>query len=185
MITTKIVTPTEVKTNAKLDDNVSDDVIDNTILLAQVEHAERPLGTELLQHLIDEEVAGTLTNDEANLLDFVTQAVSYATAERILTRLQYRVSSAGVSKLLDSEKHEPVSGQELQTLREFYRDAAAEWLRAGLDLIKENESSFPLYKKDATYDVESLQTSTGGLFFPKKNYNRWGDCDDSRGWSDC
>lgn len=173
MITAPIINESQVKSLANIDNNISDLTVANTVILAQVEYFERPLGTDLAQHLIDEEALANLTPDEQVVWDYLTQAVAYATAEKLCVRLQYRLAAGGVSKHIDTEYKEPVDGDELRSIRSFYRDSAAEYLQAALQHIKDNDDAFPLYEKNLTYDVESVNTQSGGLFFPKKNYDNY------------
>jgi hypothetical protein len=163
------ITAQEIRDRTSLDSNVSDDKINNTMILVQDMILEPLLGSIMLDVINDQVIADTLEDKYKTLLDHhVRKLLLSAVQHKIVTVLIYRFNNTGTSKS-DIDKEQILSVKEIKELRSemseyigTYGERLTKFLRANLD-------TYPLYD-DTSEGGTDATTINKGLGFYTGDY---------------
>lgn len=172
---TLLISENRVKKLTGLDENITSDQLSNFILQAQDLIVQSVLSTRFFKHIKEAVVAGTLTDDEKELLNnYIGPVLAHYSFYYALPSLNYKAKNKSVLKGT-SEEAVNVDLTEFKILRssvlvtaEFYESRLREFLCDFSHL-------FPLYLNNDGIGMPASgnQDSSTGLFIPKKNRKSW------------
>tara|TARA_R110001599_G_C11932920_1_gene629783 strand:+ start:49 stop:606 length:558 start_codon:yes stop_codon:yes gene_type:complete len=132
--------------------------IDNAILLpfvreAQKIHIETALGSDLVQHLKDEIIAGTLAGADKTLVDeYIGDCLPGYSVYMAIPYLRFKMENGNIYSKT-SETGTSLSTEEAQHLREEVLNTASYYRERMIDYIRNNTASFPAYSTNTGSDV--------------------------------
>jgi hypothetical protein len=143
--------------------NVDTDKFIQYVKIAQDKHIENYLGTDLLNKIQADIIAGSLTGDYLTLVNtYVKPALLHFTMVEYLPFSNYTIANKGVFKPL-SENAEGVSKEEIDFLMEKERDTAEYYINRLVEFLSFNAGSkFPEYY---TNNNEDVMPDKGGTSF--------------------
>lgn len=140
-----LITPTEVRKRTSLDDNVDEDKIINTIILAQDIVIEPLLGTVMFDEIKEQIIDDTLTDEYRTLIDYYIRKVLNSTIlHKISMFLIYRFNNTGVIKN-DIDRQEILSVSEIRTMRNEIEEYVGEYGSRLTAFLEANIETYPLY----------------------------------------
>lgn len=150
MGTALFISPTFLKNNTQVSDNVDVKYIREAILFAQDSEIQPILGSTLYNYfitqLIADDTGGTLAAAYLTLLtDYIQVCLKHFVVAECLLMAHYKVTNKGV-QIQDSEQSSPASTSSVDRLVEKENNKA-QWYRQRLiDYLCENSSSFTEYE---------------------------------------
>ena len=143
--------------------NVDTDKFIQYVKIAQDKHIENYLGTDLLNKIQADIIAGTLTGDYLTLVNtYVKPALLHFTMVEYLPFSNYTIANKGVFKP-SSVNAEGVSKEEIDFLMEKERDTAEYYINRLVEFLSFNAGSkFPEYY---TNNNEDVMPDKGGTSF--------------------
>ena len=132
--------------------------IDNSILLpfvreAQKLHIETALGSDLVQHLKNEIIAGTLAGADKTLVDeFIGDCLPGYSVYMAIPYLRFKMENGNIYSKT-SETGTALTTEEAQHLREEVLNTASYYRERMIDYIRNNTASFPSYSTNTGSDV--------------------------------
>ncbi len=143
--------------------NVDTDKFIQYVKIAQDKHIENYLGTDLLNKIQADIIAGTLIGDYLTLVNtYVKPALLHFTMVEYLPFSNYTIANKGVFKP-SSENAEGVSKEEIDFLMEKERDTAEYYINRLVEFLSFNAGSkFPEYY---TNNNEDVMPDKGGTSF--------------------
>lgn len=153
MATALIISTNDIKRFTTMNGNLDNDTFIQYVLISQEIHIQNYLGTDLLEKIQSDIIAGTLTG---NYLSLVTKYIKpmlihYAMSE-YLNFASYTVNNKGVFKH-SSENAETVSPQEIEKMIQAETRIAKHYTQRFLDYICNNTSLFPEYSSNDSEDM--------------------------------
>jgi radical SAM superfamily enzyme YgiQ (UPF0313 family) len=164
-----------VKNNSLIDENVDVRLILPSIRDSQELRIHPILGTPLYEDLKTKISGGTLTADDITLLDnyiapSMLQWTMYECSASML--FKYRNKSVGTKS---SENSQPIDFQDLQFLRDEWKNKAEERDKRLINYLCENDNLYPKYKEDSD-DLYPKKTAYQTSFYLGGDYsNCWRD----------
>ena len=135
------------------------------IYLAQDEHIQQFLGTDLYFKLKDDLEAGTITGDYLTLLDrYVRRATCWWSMYEVLPHLYVKTDNGSLVQRI-SEDTTTIGQQDYQAYREQTRQKAMFFTARMVDFLCYNQSLFPEY----TTNTQNQMWSDSNVF-PSNNF---------------
>jgi hypothetical protein len=167
MATALLIERSDIVKYTVLDGNTDTDKFIQFVLIAQDIHIQQYLGTDLLEKLQADIIAGTLTGDYLALLNnYVKQMLIHWALVEYLPYSAYTLANKGVYKHT-AENSDGVSKNEIDFLTEKQRTIAENYSQRFVDYICDNQSLFPEYNSNTGSDISPSSNSTiGGWYLP-------------------
>jgi len=155
MATALIISQKDIKRFTAMNGSIDSDLFLQYILIAQEIHIQNYLGSNLLEKIQDDIIAGTLTGNYLNLVTkFVKpMLIHYAMAE-YLSFAGYTISNKGVYKH-SSENAETASNQDIKELISAETRIAEHYTQRFIDFMCTNSSDYPEYNSNTSEDMNS------------------------------
>jgi hypothetical protein len=148
-----LITETDLKKYSILSGNVDTDKFIQYVSIAQDIHIKNYLGTNLLEKIQSDIVAGTLTGDYLTLTDtYVKPMLIHWALVEYLPFAAYTVANKGVFKHI-GEASTSVDKNEIDYLVEKERNIADSYTNRFIDYMCFNYSLFPEYTNNTNEDV--------------------------------
>lgn len=146
---TYLISTEFLKAHTIINNNVTDELLNNAIFEAQVIHIQQTIGTKLYEKLITlvrtNDIHQPQYADYKNLLDgYVMECTAYWALYECLPYIRYKVVNKGVATQ-NSEWSNGVDSQELNRLQESIADKAQFFTRRLSDFILQNRTLYPEY----------------------------------------
>ncbi len=152
------ISETYVKNNSLIDENVDMRLVLPSIRDAQELRMHPILGTPFYNDLKDKITGGTLNADEINLLDnYVAPSMLQSTLYECSASMLFKYRNKSVSTK-NSENSQPISYQDLQFLRDEWRNKAEERDQRLINYLCDNSTLFPKYN-EASDDLTPKKTA--------------------------
>jgi len=153
-----------VKNNTLIDENVDVRLILPAIRDCQELRIHPILGTPFYEDLKTKIAAGTLNSDEINLLDnYIAPAMAQATVYECSTSMLFKYRNKSVATK-SSENSSPIDYQDLQFLRDEWRNKTEEREARLIRFLCENDNLFPKYL-EASDDLNPRKTAYQQSFY--------------------
>jgi len=171
------ISPDFIKENSAINGNVDDKYIKNTIYLCQKLYLIPILGTTLYNEINDEIVAGSLSSDNSTLLtDYIDDCLLYYVLSEGISLFTYKIENKSVVKK-NSDNSQPIDSEEVQILRDDYKNKAELFAQRATNYLCENASTTkyasyytPGNGIDIVYPKKNNYESTWALDTPTKDY---------------
>lgn len=148
-----LISRTDVVKWTSMNGNIDTDKFIQYIAIAQDIHVQAMTGTQLLEKIQAEIIAGTLANPYLSLLtDYIKPVLIHYAMVEYLPFSAYTIANKGVYKH-GSENSETVSKDEVDFLMEKERKTAEYYKERFIDYICQNSSDFPEYNSNSGSDV--------------------------------
>ena len=148
-----LISRTDVVKWTSMNGNIDTDKFIQYIAIAQDIHIQAMTGTDLLEKIQAEIIAGTLANPYLALLtDYIKPVLIHYAMVEYLPFSAYTIANKGVYKH-GSENSETVSKDEVDFLMEKERKTAEYYKQRFIDYICQNNSDFPEYTSNSGSDV--------------------------------
>jgi hypothetical protein len=148
-----LISRTDVVKWTTMNGNIDTDKFIQYISIAQDIHIQAMTGTDLLEKLQAEIIAGTLANPYLALLtDYIKPVLIHYAMVEYLPFSAYTIANKGVYKH-GAENSETVSKDEVDFLMEKERKTADYYKQRFIDYICQNSSTFPEYNTNTGSDV--------------------------------
>ena len=170
------ISETYVKNNSVIDENVDMRLVLPSIRDAQELRLHPILGTPFYNDLKDKITGGTLNADEINLLDnYVAPSMLQWTLYECSASMLFKYRNKSVSTK-SSENSQPIDYQDLQFLRDEWKNKAEERDQRLINYLCDNSTLFPKYN-EASDDLTPKKTAyqTGFWLGGAKSTYCWRD----------
>jgi hypothetical protein len=148
-----LLTTDDVKTFTPLDGNVDKDKYVQYIKIAQDIHAQRYLGTDLLNKLQDDVSADALTGNYLTLVqNYLKPVLIHWTMVEAIPMLAINISNGGIFRH-EPENATPLSAEEIRDLVNQEKARAVYYTDRMIDYLVHNSSLFPEYLTNSNEDV--------------------------------
>lgn len=139
------ISPSTIKEEAYVDENVDDKYIRDTILLCQELYTKEMLGTALYDEVKGQIEAVALTTLNTTLRnDYIRPALKWWVLYEGMDMLNIKITNKAVMKKR-SENSDPVSLEEILNLKNKFRNYAERFDEKIRLYLIENSASYPLY----------------------------------------
>ena len=158
-----LITRKDVVKFTSVSGNLDTDTFIMRVKIAQDKHIENYLGTDLLNKIQADIIAGTLTGNYLTLVNtYVKPALLHYTMVEFLPYSNYTIANKGVFKHT-SENSEAVTKEEIDFILEKERDTAEYYVNRLVEYLSFNAGSmFPEYY---TNNNEDVYPDKGGTSF--------------------
>lgn len=158
------ISPTEIKREAYVDENVDEKYILNTILFAQELYIKEVLGSALYDEIKTQVLASTLTADNTTLLNtYIKPSLRYWVLFEAVDMFHLKITNKGIVKKR-GENSDNASTEDIQMLKDKFQNLAERNDKRMILFLCENEDTYPLYinpgngvdtiyPKGSTYDT--------------------------------
>lgn len=172
---TYLISTEFLKAHTIINNNVTDELLNNAIFEAQVVHIQQTIGTKLYEKLLNlvrtNDIHQPQYSDYKNLLDgYVMECTAYWALYECLPYIRYKVVNKGVSTQ-NSEWSNGVDSQELNRLQESIADKAQFFTRRMSDFILQNRTLYPEYIMNNK--IDELHPN-GGEYFSGFQFDSYG-----------
>jgi hypothetical protein len=172
---TYLISTEFLKAHTIINNNVTDELLNNAIFEAQVIHIQQTIGTKLYEKLLNlvrtNDIHQPQYSDYKNLLDgYVMECTAYWALYECLPYIRYKVVNKGVSTQ-NSEWSNGVDSQELNRLQESIADKAQFFTRRLSDFILQNRNLYPEYIMNNK--IDELHPN-GGEYFSGFQFDSYG-----------
>lgn len=172
---TYLISTEFLKAHTIINNNVTDELLNNAIFEAQVIHIQQTIGTKLYEKLLTlvrtNDIHQAQYSDYKNLLDgYVMECTAYWALYECLPYIRYKVVNKGVTTQ-DSEWSNGVDSQELNRLQEAIADKAQFFTRRLSDFILQNRTLYPEYIMNNK--IDELHPN-GGEYFSGFQFDSYG-----------
>ena len=152
-----LITRQDIVKYSNLNGNLDSDKMQQFVKLAQDIHLERILGSDLLNKIKAEIIAGTLADPYLTLLTkyIKPMLIHYALVE-IIPFNAYQIANGGIFKH-NSENSDSVSKNEVDFLMEKYRKVAEHYTERFQKYMSFNGSTFPEWNSNSNEDISPVQ----------------------------
>tara|TARA_R110000803_G_scaffold5495_3_gene18126 strand:+ start:5455 stop:5955 length:501 start_codon:yes stop_codon:yes gene_type:complete len=148
-----LITTKDVLRFSNLSGNVDSDKFVQWISLSQDIHIERLLGTDLLEKIQADIIAGTLAGNYLTLVtDWVKPALVYWSLVEALPMLSVSVGNGGIFRH-QPENSSSLDRSEVDSLVSQNRDFAVYYSNRMVDYLCTNSSLFPEYTSNTNSDI--------------------------------
>ena len=156
-----LITRKDIVKYSNLNGNIDNDKMLQFVKLAQDIHLERILGTDLLQRIKADIIAGTLSDPYLTLLTtYIKPMLIHWSLVEIIPFNAFQIANGGVFKH-NSENSDSVSKSEIDFLTEKYRKVADHYTERFTSYMCYNNSLFPEWQ---TNTEEDLRPRNDGAF---------------------
>lgn len=182
---TYLISTEFLKAHTIINNNVTDELLNNAIFEAQVIHIQQTIGTKLYEKLLTlvrtNDIHQAQYSDYKNLLDgYVMECTAYWALYECLPYVRYKVVNKGV-ETQNSEWSNGVDSQELNRLQEAIADKAQFFTRRLSDFILQNRTLYPEYIMNNS--IDELHPN-GGEYFSGFQFDSYGcPCERTMGLS--
>ncbi len=153
MATALFISRTDLVKNSIIDGNVDTDKFIQFIKIAQDIEVQNYLGTDLFNRISADIIAGTLSGDYLNLVNFYVQPMLIWWAQvNYIPYAAYQIKNGGVFKHT-SENAESASRSEVDYLVQKARNTAEYYTRRFVEYMNFNSNLFPEYNSNSDSDV--------------------------------
>lgn len=172
---TYLISTEFLKAHTIINNNVTDELLNNAIFEAQVIHIQQTIGTKLYEKLLTlvrtNDIHQAQYADYKNLLDgYVMECTAYWALYECLPYIRYKVVNKGV-ETQNSEWSNGVDSQELNRLQESIADKAQFFTRRLSDFILQNRTLYPEYIMNNR--IDELHPN-GGEYFSGFQFDSYG-----------
>lgn len=172
---TYLISTEFLKAHTIINNNVTDELLNNAIFEAQVIHIQQTIGTKLYEKLLTlvrtNDIHQPQYADYKNLLDgYVMECTAYWALYECLPYIRYKVVNKGV-ETQNSEWSNGVDSQELNRLQESIADKAQFFTRRLSDFILQNRNLYPEYIMNNK--IDELHPN-GGEYFSGFQFDSYG-----------
>lgn len=172
---TYLISTEFLKAHTIINNNVTDELLNNAIFEAQVIHIQQTIGTKLYDKLLTlvrtNDIHQPQYADYKNLLDgYVMECTAYWALYECLPYIRYKVVNKGV-ETQNSEWSNGVDLQELNRLQESIADKAQFFTRRLSDFILQNRNLYPEYIMNNK--IDELHPN-GGEYFSGFQFDSYG-----------
>lgn len=172
---TYLISTEFLKAHTIINNNVTDELLNNAIFEAQVIHIQQTIGTKLYEKLLNlvrtNDIHQPQYSDYKNLLDgYVMECTAYWALYECLPYIRYKVVNKGV-ETQNSEWSNGVDSQELNRLQESIADKAQFFTRRLSDFILQNRTLYPEYIMNNK--IDELHPN-GGEYFSGFQFDSYG-----------
>lgn len=172
---TYLISTEFLKAHTIINNNVTDELLNNAIFEAQVIHIQQTIGTKLYEKLLTlvrtNDIHQAQYADYKNLLDgYVMECTAYWALYECLPYIRYKVVNKGV-ETQNSEWSNGVDSQELNRLQESIADKAQFFTRRLSDFILQNRTLYPEYIMNNK--IDELHPN-GGEYFSGFQFDSYG-----------
>ena len=169
------ISETYVKNNTVIDENVDMRIILPSIRDAQELRILPLLGTPLYEDLKTKITGSTLTADDITLLDdYIAPCMAQWTLYECSVSMLFKYRNKSVATK-SSENSQPISYQDLQFLRDDWKNKAEEREARLINYLSDNSTLFPKYTETSD-DLNPRTTAYQTGFFLGGDYgNCWWD----------
>jgi hypothetical protein len=148
-----LIQPIDLKRFTFVDGNLDSDKLLQFVKIAQDIHLQAYLGTDLLDKIKTDIVAGTLTGVYLTLLEtYVKPMLIHWAMVEYLPFAAYNVTNKGMYKST-SENAETVDKNEVDFLIQKSRSLAENYSQRFVDYMVYNQSNFPEYTSNSNNDI--------------------------------
>lgn len=148
-----LIKPIDLKRFTFVDGNLDSDKLLQFVKIAQDIHIQSYLGTDLLDKIKNDIVAGTLTGAYLTLLEtYVKPMLIHWAMVEYLPFAAYNVTNKGMYKST-SENAETVDKNEVDFLIQKSRSLAENYSQRFVDYMVYNQSNFPEYTSNSNNDI--------------------------------
>lgn len=148
-----LIKPIDLKRFTFVDGNLDSDKLLQFVKIAQDIHIQSYLGTDLLEKIKTDIVAGTLTGVYLTLLEtYVKPMLIHWAMVEYLPFAAYNVTNKGMYKST-SENAETVDKNEVDFLIQKSRSLAENYSQRFVDYMVYNQSNFPEYTSNSNNDI--------------------------------
>ena len=182
---TYLISTSFLKSHTIVNNNVSDELLNNAIFEAQVIHIQQTIGTKLYNKIVGLVRSGDIQNptyaDYKRLLDeYIMECTAYWAVYECLPYVRYKVVNKGV-ETQNSEWSNGVDSQELNRLQEAIADKAQCFTRRLSDFILQNRTLYPEYIQNTQIDE---MHPDGGEYFSGFQFDSYGcPCERTMGYN--
>ena len=139
------LTPTQIKATAYIDENTDDKYLINAIRIAQDLYILPILGSGIYDEIKTQINAGTVTALNDTLLkDYIQHSLTFFTLYEAIEPLSMKFTNKSILKKT-SENSQPISFEEMNQLKEKFKNIAEYYANRIVKYLIENEASYPLY----------------------------------------
>tara|TARA_R110000796_G_scaffold109473_2_gene220901 strand:+ start:89 stop:589 length:501 start_codon:yes stop_codon:yes gene_type:complete len=148
-----LISRADVVKFTSMNGNIDTDKFIQYISSAQDIHIQNMTGTDLLEKIQADIIAGTLVNPYLDLLtDYIKPVLIHFALVEYLPYGAYTIANKGIYKH-GSENSETASKEEVDFLMEKERQTAEHYKQRFIDYICDNSSLFPEYSSNTGSDV--------------------------------
>ena len=148
-----LIKPIDLKRFTFVDGNLDSDKLLQFVKIAQDIHIQSYLGTDLLDKIKNDIVAGTLTGAYLTLLEtYIKPMLIHWAMVEYLPFAAYNVTNKGMYKST-SENAETVDKNEVDFLIQKSRSLAENYSQRFVDYMVYNQSNFPEYTSNSNNDI--------------------------------
>ena len=153
MATALFISRTDLVKNSIIDGNTDTDKYIQFIRIAQEIEVQNYLGTDLYNKISADIIAGTLSGDYLNLVNFYVQPMLIWWAQvNYIPYAAYQIKNGGVFKHT-SENAESASRSEVDYLVQKARNTAEYYTRRFVEYMNFNSNLFPEYNSNSDSDI--------------------------------
>lgn len=145
MATALFISPSQIKAETNIDENVDEKTLRESIIFCQGEYTKAVVGTALYDEIAGQIVAGTMTALNTTLRDtYLRPALRYWVVYEAMDELHTKIMNKSVMNKR-SENSDPVDLNTILALKSKYRNRAERLDQQAINYLRENSDSYPLY----------------------------------------
>lgn len=139
------ITPTQIKATAYIDENTDDKYLINATRIAQDLYILPIVGSGVFDELKTQIDANTVSSDNDILLkDYIQHALTFYTLYELVEPLSFKFTNKAILRKT-SENSQPISTEEINQLKEKFRNIAEFYANRIVRFMIENQALYPLY----------------------------------------
>jgi len=151
----RFISPSKIKADTIVDENVDDKVLSNSIIYCQEEYTKSILGTALYDEIYAEIAAGSLSAVNTTLLTtYIQPALKWWVIYEAMEELWAKIGNKSVSTKT-SDNSSPVNLDEILMFKNKYRDRAERMDQKTRLYLIQNSTTFPLYNNPGN-DIDTI-----------------------------
>lgn len=146
----RFISPTKIKQEAFVDENVDEKYLSDTILYCQELYTKEVIGTGLYDQIKSQIEGGTLSSNNTTLLNsYLQPALKWWVIYEVMDMLYVKLTNKGVL-IKKSDNSETVSSDYIIRLKDKFRNLAERWDQKTRLYLIENSSTFTLFNNPGT-----------------------------------
>lgn len=150
MATALFISPSQIKQQTFIDENVDEKQLINAIVYCQEEYTKNMLGTALYNEIKGQIEAGTITANNTTLRDdYIRHALKWWVVYEVMGHIWMKETNKSVM-LKNSDNSNPVDLNAVLNLKSDYRNKAERFDDKLKRYLVENQATFPLYYQPGT-----------------------------------
>lgn len=148
-----LITDADLLAQSNMSGNVDTDKYKQYVSIAQDIHIQRLLGTDLLEYIQAQIIAGTLSGNYLSLVtNWIKPALIHWTMVELLPMLAITVANGGIYRHAP-ENANALSQDEVDSLVDQERDFAVYYSNRLVDYLCNNSTLFPEYNTNTNEDI--------------------------------